>query len=224
MLDEETDEKIRRNLVVASTLVLGAAWLVKLDWGKTIDSVVHANPSRGPAAYWTVAFGVLAYLGSRYAFSKAGRQLRRRLEKEFALYRGMAIEAVIRRQMWRYSQGKPTRPMFNGKRLDEIIEPLHQDFLGRQPAAQFSAPQLEFVDVTRHDWTTGYTRFDVWYLEGGGYRGQAIGWNMPWGPGTLAVFLASARIALWSRGSTESIIPVILALAAMASTLYRIVS
>jgi hypothetical protein len=69
--EEDTDPKVRRNLVVASALILLVTWLelpvaAITEKALTASNEIHVKPFR----IWATCFAVLVYLGLRYRFTK----------------------------------------------------------------------------------------------------------------------------------------------------------
>lgn len=69
---EDEDEKIRRNLVALSALILIAAWL-EIPFSAVVAKFVDGGHI-APEAYklWVVGFALLIYMGLRYSFSPEG--------------------------------------------------------------------------------------------------------------------------------------------------------
>lgn len=81
---DDDDKKIRRNLVVYSSLLLVLTWL-DLPLGLLLEETLPKGlPKPQDYKLWALGFAVLAYLGIRFAFSSEGKQYEEACERDYS--------------------------------------------------------------------------------------------------------------------------------------------
>lgn len=97
MADE--DDKIRRNLVVVSSVILVSSFL-KLPVSALIELFAKSSEAFKAipqADFWAIGLTVLVYLVARYRFSDEGEKTSSELEKTYALNRSSLLHVEVLR-------------------------------------------------------------------------------------------------------------------------------
>ncbi len=113
MADE--DDKVRRNLVVVSGLILAGAFL-ELPASGLLDLFAKTNTlSEVPQSkFWAIGFALLAYLTARYRFSSEGRLLGGELDSTFSQMYLDALRADIQRSEVVFNRTGRVLPFISG--------------------------------------------------------------------------------------------------------------
>jgi hypothetical protein len=209
---DDTDDKIRRNLVVFSSLVILVGFL-----GLPMDTVIHKVFDKSvmvrPERVLGAGFAVLSYLLARYRYSPEGENFVAKLGEERQVFtkRYILYYARLRAVLWR--MGAPGGGPFTPS-LDRLIAP---GPFGDQEALGLPAS----VGLNIHEEDVGPGQDNIfrltvgmsWHPPGGEPRARATSTRiLIVGPGILFFrFLAALRAWTYSKAGIIHSIPLILA-------------
>lgn len=236
-MEEDSDDKIRRNLIVASTAVLLGAWLelpaasvMKRLLGDDISATVQ------PWRLWTAALALLVYLILRYKFSPGALRAWFLCKEEFARFRRERVKVILDQEFKQFSRtaseplkirlmqlrrGYSEPPSMRGQVLPYLKSRGIADFDLRQGGLLFelqhikhetpNAGLLQIVVTKRNDPTV---------LDAGGT-------NLPFEVKGLRMLrvttVACARLLTYSVASTSFLVPIAIATGATAVAILRLV-
>jgi len=229
----DDDDKARRNLVIASGVVL-LCWVIGLPLESLAERLLGVSPSSTttklvPWRVWTVALLVLGYLSLRFRFAKETAETVDELKKEW----GQLVEGILRnylrRCLARYSR-TGTEPRAFRDSLDAVItEKIEsmKDALRELPGSPTQRPPLArpivlLTKVTSSNDSAYEGDVEIlcaWQTPAG--RQQSEGGTRPafaitgWRRTKLRAF-ALLNLLVYSRSSLQILLPVVLASTAMA--------
>jgi hypothetical protein len=222
-MEEDTDEKVRRNLVVASATILLSAWL-EIPFGAVFSKFLDLQGAApAPYKFWVAELTLMAYFGVRYSFTAEGQKYTTMLRQELlALYTKNAMGLAQRRANSYAKSGKES-PVFCG-------------FLGKHLRRRtgLTTPVNANVKITfRMEGQTDPFNFavvaDYEWRNGDGARASDAGNATPIpvainGLSRVLVHVKSyVRCWSYSRGSIGYLVPAFLALSAVAALLCKII-
>ncbi len=227
---DDDEGKARRNLVLASTVVLLAAWL-ELPLPGLIEKVtsLKAGESISPARAWAAVLAVLVYLVYRYDFSEEAAKGRETLKQAWEAALADLIAGLLNRHLNRAARGGRDSPHFDHK-LREYFA--HQREFGgygkgkgslQVPHAGAAAIKME---------TTPWQGTVSVPLQGssdaGATRsssGNRLPFNLSNRVGRAQVIVPAALlVALRSKATTSALAPVVLSMLAVGVAVFRLTS
>lgn len=96
---EDEDEKIRRNLVALSAVILISTWLeipLSAVAAKFVDNSTHVIEAY---KLWAVGFALLIYMGLRYLFSSEGTRYKSAIQSDLTRRQLDMALGLVQRQM-----------------------------------------------------------------------------------------------------------------------------
>ena len=222
---DDADEKVRRNLVVFSSLILASAWLGHPElW--LVTQLLTPDAARPPA--WKVkslALAVLVYLTARYWFSLAHEEARTSMGHEWHRIKTRIRDQTIRRGVARLN--RTNKPLaFITTNMDEYL----REEADKRGVAQGEKFLLKFstVDIRpQNDWagelhtTREFARDTSTGLSSGG---AALSYDFPLGMRRLIRLHAAMNQLFYSRTAVEYFTPVGLSVFAFLVLTYRLVA
>lgn len=216
---EDEDDKIRRNLVALSTIILIAAWL-EIPFSAVVTKFVDgAHVFLDPYRLWCVGFALLIYLGLRYRFSPEGARYDSAIKADLSRVRlDMALN-LVQRQVNNFVK--------TGAEPEVLLDSLKQ--ISKENAARLGrrkhdgsdeGPSQVSVTLANPDglpW--GFMVSLTWAWNGengpaGSGGGQRVGVKIT---GRHQMFLAVTsllRTWIWSESSVRHLAPAALSLSA----------
>jgi hypothetical protein len=227
---DDTDDKVRRNLVVASAVVW-AITVLEVRMANVATKYLAGGESGAPidsGRAWALAFAMLLYLLLRYRFSKECSQ------EEVAL--GLECEKLRRRMVSNYAARAIRRALKTRTGATEVIGSfLNQLAHVEAKEAVAGAARRDSVSVfefnPRHQgsgpWVVnGEVR--VWWDQSEAPQGRqhevgfevAVPGRHRWPMRALSVW----RTAIYSRGCIQILVPLVLGISALWICAWRVAS
>jgi len=210
-LDE--DDKIRRNLVVASVAVVLVWWLdVPLslilakfgDTGRPLPFVAWR--------VWAAVLVILLYLILRYRFAPDTTEAIRMLRENWRHRRNLETQALLRRQLARFTKTGADSSVF-AARLPQLVENYAREVAGHrnQQLLEVPRPTLTIFSFKAGDDWGGRIEIQMrWAAAGshaGGDRRAEIDFLFEGTNKAYVLLRTTAHIAVYSEGSTRLLLP-----------------
>jgi hypothetical protein len=216
-MDEDTDDKIRRNLVVVSAAVVVGAWL-ELGAGSVLERVLGQTTATTitPWRLWAAVLALLAYLALRYRFSEASRSALKLLRTEVHSLSVKAATKALDAELSRFGETRreSDAPSFPGiKKAVEALDPPPQaDPTRRLHSLGFGNRETNFVGEVQFISTVGAANNTV---------------RTAFKFGTMRRLWLKAKVAsrlvCYSQTSTTLLVPLALAAVATGVAIWRLV-
>lgn len=224
-MEEDSDAKIRRNLVVASTLILLVAWL-ELPLASLAEKVLAAPPTvqLRPFKVWLACLAVLLYMALRYRFTKEWNLFGRLFRENTRKKRDQMIVELIERAFRLFNNERSDSIIFT-KSLSSVCEELTaaQKLLGRQLGDQPFHVRFHQRTVERDPWHGEVSYFlehptaDPKISAGTRTVSYAIEGLKKW----YITFTSHTQSVLYSESSVRFIVPCALAAAAFVTVIWN---
>ncbi len=218
MADE--DDKVRRNLVVVSAVILVAGWL-EIPFSAIVSKFVNTGElHHDPFRIWATGLAVLLYLAIRYSFSPEGERYRSALP--------IAVDLMCRHKALEYAQAEVDR--FTKTGAESTIFEGTLTAIVNNDLKEYGAIDRPYINLQ-----TAQAGEDPWkFLAGKSYvtkDGRTLG--VPFQGANFAVNIVGravwrikvkAHVHVWtySAGSIQLLVPVMLTLSAEAFLLFKI--
>lgn len=227
-MTDDTDEKIRRNLVVASALILLSAWL-DIPFSAFLAKLIE--PARAaPEVYkfWAVGFAIMAYLGLRYYFSAEGEEYRTRTVVELDAMRRKKALILAQKQADRFTKNGSEPQVFNGL-LTQFATDRTTSISGASDPMGLGRPKmrLSFYRADPSPYTFAASAECVWNSDKGtasSSGGTCIEVNVEKLQKISVDWASRVHVWTYSESSIRYLIPVVLALCAVASLFMKIIA
>lgn len=220
---DDTDDKVRRNLVVFSALIVASAWLGHPElW--LVTKLLTPEAATPPA--WkvsTLALAVLIYLFARYWFSAAHMNARTHMKEEWYLNKYTILLHLITQSISKYNKTQKQPIIIKTDLSDYSKEEAkerglssNEKFEIRFTSVQISqtaawvgeiSTQLEFISST---------------YSGVSYGGRALIYEIPSMRRGLIKFQATLTQSVYSKTAVEYFTPLALSATALGILLVRI--
>lgn len=219
---DDVDDKVRRNLVVFSGLVLTAAWLGRPEmW--PLSTLIKADMPTPAWRITSLALVVLIYLVARYWFSQAHAAARHVMSVDWATNVSRVRDALIVKTLKNYHRTNK-QPAFITTNLEEYLRDEWASWGGENASDR----ELQFISV--HITPSNFWEGDVSSTRrfvDGGKSGTANGGNtlvfqFPPRSRARVSFTAAIYQASYSRTAVEYFVPLVLAYFALLVLLYRL--
>jgi hypothetical protein len=216
-MEEDSDDKIRRNLIVVSTAVLVGAWLelpaasvMKRVLGDDISATVQ------PWRLWAAVLAMLFYLALRYRFSLGAPKAWYDARSELQRFRLSAMDAVLVREVKRYTKRGVESTAFFGELTSHI-----KSRMGVRP----TRPVITFTKITHHGSGKGEAAMNLaWPAEKVGDSSDTpVGFELGKADRLVADARALLRLLSYSDASTSLLVPVTLTVLAIAISACRLI-
>lgn len=220
---DDTDDKVRRNLVVFSALIVASAWLGHPELWLVTKLL---TPEAAPPPAWKVsslALAILIYLFARYWFSAAHSTARTTMSNDWYQFKTDIRTKLLTQKIQNYHITKK-QPSFITTDLD--------DYLYGQLRSKGVAPKEEFqirfeaVRIQqRGEWDGELftTRsFNASEISGMSSGGNSLGYQFPARMQRKIKFQAAVRQLFYSRTAFDFFTPIILSAVAMMVLLVRL--
>ncbi|MFO6419899.1 hypothetical protein ACLBKS_06825 [Hylemonella sp. W303a] len=215
---DDDDAKIRRNLVVYSTIVLALAWF-GLPAGLLLEAALPKSFINPPDyKFWAFGFAILAYLGIRYSFSKEGSSYRDSIERD---YKNLEFEKS--KKFAEYAAHLYARFGFHSRIFQSNIEDCLKDLLGNVSSAELAEmgrPRFfpVFSSAEKTPWEF-YIHLDPKWEMSGHTRisvngGKRILVQINGVPKLVVVSWAKVHAWTYSKSSIQHLMPALLGVAA----------
>jgi len=233
---EDEDSKIRRNLVVASMVILLAVWLRAPVEGLA-ESLFKVRPvdPKFASRVWLAASAVLIYFGLRFRFSDENLKAIAPLSTEYVAVEEVVLRRWLAMQMRKYVRSREGG-VLNVDGLGMLVEAQRKGIIQTQggqiepvlasirvPGANRSSTSyppsgpasLKFIEADlslSFKWDLGRSGtsvrlgFDVPLISRLWIRGNALGWML-----------------IYSKGSTQILLPWLLAGLALLASAYKVI-
>ncbi|MDR7148255.1 hypothetical protein J2W49_000183 [Hydrogenophaga palleronii] len=222
MTIDDGDDKVRRNLVVFSALILASAWLGRPEmW--LLSTLINVD---APPLAWrvtTLALSVLIYLVARYWFSQAHTAARSAMSVDWSRNMSRVRDTLIEKTLKNYHRLKK-QPAFIETNLENYCRGAWSTWNGENT----SDGELQFltVHISPNDFWEGSistTRhFAVAGKTGTSSGGNSLDFNFPPRIRTRIKATAAIHQVFYSRTAVEYFIPLALAYSALLVLLYRL--
>jgi ABC-type multidrug transport system fused ATPase/permease subunit len=237
-LPMDEDDKVRRNLVVASAAVLLCAWLKvsipalanRLMSGPTSAPSITLDPVR----LWAGALVVLVYLLLRFRFCKATGEAWTDYKKEWSKVRERIATATLRAHLRRASQKRIESPLFDTSLVNLLAQKTRatQEDLGNLQVDRLRTPVVEAPGITMMDGYSGKANLAFLWTDEGAVQHASAGYVEDFAfrkyERWKLIVRTALELATYSRASVQVFVPVLLAVLAfgvsawnLAIALYR---
>ncbi|HEY5581239.1 MAG TPA: hypothetical protein VIK56_08755 [Rhodoferax sp.] len=222
----DDDEKVRRNLVVVSAVILVSAWL-DIPFSALIEKLVGQKyPSPDIFRIWILGFAVMIYTGVRYRFSSEGAQYSSEIQGELQRMREALTYVEVQKQADAYSKTGREPTVFGGK-LSEFAETRRAETDNGSELGDWGRPQMQLT-VYEHrvdPWSFSMSASFVWLM--GDRRMTSTGNSVidvkikgfyRW------LIELQARLQTWgySASSIKYLVPVLLSLCAVSTICFKV--
>lgn len=214
----DDDDKVRRNCMAASSAVL-AGWMLGIQqkdvWKRIWGEEITAQPFRA----WLVILLVLLYLFMRYFFSDERREAHSEMLHEFNAGRKKTVVSGLKQEYLKYKRtGSPARHFKDdGARVMKEAEEGDPTFAAFLPT--FGSPgALRFTNGSQE----GIIPISLVPDDVGQLRSIEIEFEVDRRLRIYSATYATLTMLIWSKGLTEILIPISLALTAIAYSFYKI--
>ncbi len=212
-MEEDSDEKIRRNLIVASVAISLGAWLdlpalivVKRILGEDATAVQSWR-------LWVAVLVVLVYLIFRYKFSNGARHSWDVVKNEWHTFLLEAMSSILSRQVNRFTRKGIESPAFH-KEISTYIR--------SRTGERERRPQITVTHVTHEILGTGHAQLTLKWPN------EIINPNKPLGFELAKLNIIEAkifsffRLLVYSHSSTSFFVPVFMGFAAITLSSWRL--
>jgi hypothetical protein len=215
-MEEDSDDKIRRNLIVVSTAVLLGGWL-ELPATSVMKRVLGDDIATTVQAWrlWVAVLVVLTYLVLRYKFSHGANHAVQDAKGELQGFRLAGMNAVLDRQMKHYTMTGVEPPAFRGA---------FSSYVKSRVGAYQGRPEISVTKVTHHVIGKGEVELSLeWPSQGSANESdRPLGFELSWREKATANTRSVLRLFCYSDASTSFLVPVALAALALAISLWRL--
>lgn len=228
---DDDDSKVRRNLAVTGGLVILAVWLaIPLD--QILEKITGLTPDKVPGSagisplrVWCAVLAVLMYLGLRYRFAPEGRRLVRAFRRERGLLVQRYVQTQVKAALRRYSATGKDSPIFH-EELHTFAERATRSMRQNVPGRHLSRPSVTGSPVQFDEPYRGNVGLTFQWLENGveqaAASGGSIGFEMAGFMRWRVASHATVEALIYSRASTQHVLPVAFGLVAIGIALWKI--
>jgi hypothetical protein len=219
---DDVDDKVRRNLVVFSGLVLAATWLGHPEV-LPLSTLIKAETPTPTWRITTLAFVVLIYLVARYWFSQAHAAARHQMSIDWATNVSRVRDALILKTLKNHHRTKK-QPTFIATNLEEYTRDEWASWGGENASDR----ELQFISVhiKPSDFWEGDISSTRRFVDGGksgtAHGGNTLAFQFPLRSRARVSLKAAILQASFSRTAVEYFIPLVLAYLALLVLLYRL--
>jgi hypothetical protein len=231
----DDDDKVRRNLVVASSIVLLAAWLGMplATLAERMLGVSAGSPATftlSPSRFWSAALFMLVYFIVRYRFSSEARKALRAFRRERQLILNHKASRYLANRVSRLSRTGKDSIIFNhrlGETVARCIEEMNQNSGHTGPeSSPWGKPKVTVDSIV---FSKPYSGHSGLYLEWGEpRRGSMAGGHLAFEiVGAHRVWLSlvtTAQALTYSRSGVQYVVPVALWVLAVTFVVWRVVA
>lgn len=225
-IDEDSDDKVRRNLVAVSGAVVLGAWL-NLEPQSIIKKLLGGQAGLAIESWriWSAICALLLYLAMRYRFSTMMKEAVDyfRVERESTSY-GQAL-STLQKEMARYA--KPQRdsdaPSFTGPLGAVLAEYRGGD---RSPISNITFQSLTIHDREAGSPYAGATTFSTTWTTSQNsvsFVNVKAAYRISWRKRALIYLVCWSKLLTYSKTSTTLFVPIILCVAALLCTFWRLI-
>lgn len=225
---DDSDDKIRRNLVVVSSGICLSAWL-ELPGSLMLGNFISTTIVVPQYKLWAVGFTLLAYLGMRFRFSGEGVTLVADVNKAVNLARNASAWQDVTNAAWLYSRPRGyVSPVLVG--LGDAVSSALRKVESVRPELSEYRPTISFGSTSSH--TDGLIADAVvtvvWVRKDGGYTSATSdhrvkfdwqGWRRSW-----LEIRAISQGWFYSDMGVQKLAPVLIALFAVSVLWYRVIA
>ena len=215
-MEEDSDEKIRRNLIVASAAVLIGAWL-KLPTLAITKRIFGEDAATAVAPWrlWAALIAVLVYLVLRYKFSNGARHDWETARAEFQEFRLARMTAVLVGEARRYTKTGAESRAFHGA-LESYVK--------SRVGTHSTRPEITFTKTTHRSLGKGEVEISLaWPAEGiGDSSDRPVGFELSKLQMITTYLAALLRLLGYSQSSTSLLVPVAMATTALGISIWRL--
>lgn len=228
---EDSDDKIRRNLVAASAIILLLAWL-DMPLPAVADRLLGANFHEGgfklqPYRVWWAALALLVYFSLHYRFSSDVIAGARMLSTAAQFTRFWLVERLLRAHLRRFNDSGHDSPLFpvklstwersQTKEMQTGI-PEPEPPLGRAKLALGSlSKEGEFKGSMRVTYQWQHQTRGRLETSGTVIQYEINGWRRM----TIDMY-SYGKALIYSQGSLELVVPVVLAVIAVGTVIWKL--
>ena len=221
---EDTQDKVRRNLVVFSAAIV-IGWFLDLKLTAITQLFVSTSDLNNvdAAKLWMVAFAVLVYLFLRYRFDVATNLQLANLSDELGAIRKNYLSEYLSRKISKINRTGESLPMFASSLMDGVHREIEKFKLEHSCEIQFrlhiSNPWSQETaidsDENKSLWK-GEVGIAEEYLKAGSKRnlvissGQRHNFSIPLGGRIWITTHSIIHVASYSKSAVDLILPVIL--------------
>lgn len=213
LLDDDSDDKIRRNLVLSSGLVILSFWLnlnPKVAIEKLFDP--HSAGTTESWRIWVAIASLLLYFGMRYRFSAAMDAGIKELKAEWVLIASELVTGTLKKELDDYAKHQndssapsfviPLSVTFNSNRASNVVP----DTITSEHPVIIEAPN-------KYKPTHGVIAFDSSWRDrlrtGHSYRIKTE-YKLPALKRLYFTVRVLSQLSIYSKSSTSLLIPIIL--------------
>lgn len=231
----DDDDKVRRNLVVASSIILLAAWL-----GMPLAAVAErmlgisagspATFSLNPNRFWSATLFVILYFFLRYRFSGEARRAVRAFRRERRLILKHKISNTVSRLVATFSRTGKDSDVFNNQL--SVIAKERAESMSRNGSpvdaglSQWGSPKVAVTSVV---FTEQYAGNSGLYFEWSVPRqssaaGVSVAFDISGARRVWLNFASTIQALGYSRASIQYVVPVLLSVLAGIFVAWRLVA
>lgn len=223
---DDSNDKIRRNLVLVSSGIILAAWL-EIPGGLLLGSLVSKPLSVPPEKLWAVGFTLLAYLGWRYRFTQDGQSFAEELRSGVKQAINQARWTDANRAAQKYSKTGVVSPVLID--LEKSIEEVWTSSPHRGGAYPRPSVHLNNFESETSGFISSATLTIGWRDEDGGMAGTSatskrvsfkfVGWRLGW-----QKLRARATAWFYTEVAVQKLAPILIAYFAECVLWFRLAS
>lgn len=222
-IDEDSDEKIRRNLIASSGAVLLAMWL-DVDPSGLLTRLLGAEAMRDASAWriWTVVSFVLLYFGLRYRFSSAMSEAIQGIQTEKSALTFELKSRLLQAELESYAQ---TRLILSAPSFSQSLEAtLNSYFADGQPIElPLRIENAKIDELSSTHANEGKMHIDARWGDG---ARAALRVSVPFKLKRSSIFMINIRwitqTIFYSKSSTSFVVPSIMFFAAFFLSLFKL--
>lgn len=237
-MDDE-DSKVRRNLVVASALVLLLVWL-KLPLADVAERLLGTKSSAtlqiDAARVWSAVVVVLVYFALRFGFSEAVEKAGEKIGTASLLARASLIEVIVRWELMLFNKFRKVSPVFGvnlvghlDKQTDEMRLELNRHPVGSTVGTELVKAAVYFsgFEDSIEQWSGAIRVKYFWTTSKHGSArstGETVPWHLRGVRRWFVVVVAFLRVVLLSQVGLSLLYPLalfVLALLTSVTMLWR---
>jgi hypothetical protein len=219
-MEEDTDAKIRRNIVVASGLIVLLAWLDLSLPGVTTKLLEgQSQLPLSPFRLWVACFAILVYLALRYRFSSEWIAFDRTLVVPASALRNQYVQKLLQQQLHKYHRTGSNPSIFFYK-LKEAAERQTEEMRKNSDRTDLPRPRItiDIFNPGREIWEGDVQVAMTWVT--GASRMANSGERILYAVGGWRRWWIEAKsytiVAIYSETSVRHLVPVALCISAFA--------
>lgn len=225
MAVDDSEDKLRRNVVTFSALIIIASFL-GLNITESFPVFGQQLAKVSPFKFWIVVTVVLIYILLRHHFDGAGRVGRRNLADEYKYFRGPKMRAALNTEI--------TRLLVGGNSSAFFPDPndLHKEYLNiyaKASATQSPTVKFEVFKSVDQQWnwdgetqTVASFAYETSATPTQEYFQAATFYRFPTGRRIQITLFAIYRTAIFSKSAVDVAVPYLLGAGALTVCVYRL--